>query len=290
VAVLFEDAAREFLAHHRIYTDGPDTIEYKFRVLRRHFDGHPLQEIDAHAIEVFMGARLEAGIARATLNRLRAALSVFFTWAIACGYATGPNPVRAVRKFRESAGRTRYLSAQEADRLLLAAAPHLKPIVLTALHTGGRLSEILALRWADIDLDAGVVTFRRETTKSRRTRSVPMSADLRLGLAGLRRGRPDQHVFVWNEAPLRSVRTAFAHACRQAHIEGVTFHTLRHTFSSWATMAGLDLRRLQKYLGHSTIALTERYSHLSPEYLKDGARFFGPPRATKPTRADDGDA
>ena len=59
----------------------------------------------------------------------------------------------------------------------------------------------------------------------------------------------------------------------------MTFHTLRHTFASWFMINGGDLYRLQKYLGHSTIELTQRYAHLSKDYLKAGTAFFGAPAA-----------
>ena len=78
---------------------------------------------------------------------------------------------------------------------------------------------------------------------------------------------------------MKSVRTGFLTARKAAELgKDVTFHTLRHTFASWYMMNGGDLYRLQKYLGHSTIKLTERYAHLSPDHLRDGAEFIGAPK------------
>jgi integrase len=275
--VPFEEVSRQYLAHYSIYSDDRKTMRLRLRVLGRHFVGMTLEQIDQQAIEKMIAARLAEGVAHSTVNRARAALSAIFTWAIERGIFVGPNPVKRVRKFREGPGRLRYLTPAEADRLMLAAPAHLQGIIAVALHAGARLREILTLTWADVDLTARVVTFRRETTKSRKTRTVPMSPALHVALSALRRGRPDQLVFTWNERPLRSIRTAFENACKKAGLEEIVFHTLRHTFGSWATMNGLDLRRLQKYLGHSSISQTEIYSHLSPEFMAAGARFFGPP-------------
>lgn len=276
--VPFEAAAREFLAYQRVYLHAPRHLDYVFSVLNRAFRGKRLAEVDVRAVEAFMGERFAAGIARPTLNRYRSGLSGLFTWAIARGYHAGPNPIKGVRKFRESPGRTRYLTPQEADRLVLAASAHLKPILVTALHTGGRISEVLGLLWGDVDLDAGVVTFRRETTKNHKPRSVPMSPELHAAISALRRGRRDEAVFTWNHAPLKRVRRSFERACRKAGLRDFRVHDCRHTFASWFVMNGGDIYVLREYLGHSTIALTQRYAHLSPDHLKRSVRFIGPPR------------
>lgn len=276
--VLFKEAVERFLAHHRIYSTDPRTLRSQFNVLGRTFDALPLASVDTPAIEAWMAARLDAGISRATLNRNRAALSVMFEWAVRSGLHANRNPIRGIRPFREGVGRTRYLTPDEAARLRLAAAPHLKPVIAIALDTGGRLSEVLRLRWGDVDLERRVVTYRKETTKAKRTRHVPICDGLHALLSSLRSGRPDQTVCHWQDAPLRCVRTAFETAKRKAGLgSDVWFSTLRHTFSSWAIQNGLDLNRLQKYLGHSDLSLTQRYAHLSDDYLRDGIRFIGPP-------------
>lgn len=273
--VPFSDAAREFLAHHAIYSEDRKTMRLRVRVLERYLSGLTLAQIDQAAIERMLAARLAEGVQRSTINRARAALSSIFSWAIGRGLHPGPNPVRTVRKFREGPGRTRYLTPAEADRLLLAAPAHLQGVIAVALYTGARLREILSLTWADVDLAARVMTIRRETAKSGKTRTVPIIPELHAVLSALRRGRADQLLFTWNERPLRSVRTAFESACRKAGLEEVVFHSLRHTFAAHAVMNGLDLRRLQRYLGHSTVAVTERYGHLSPQHLQEGAQFLG---------------
>lgn len=280
--MLFEEAAREFLVYHEVYSTDRKTMRLRLRVLVRHLGGMQLTQIGPAEIHRMFGERLAEGIERSTLNRLRAALSVLFNWAIERGLHPGPNPILKVRKFRESPGRTRYLTPAEADRLWLAAPAHLRGIISVALHTGGRLQEILGLSWGDLDLEARVVTFSKESAKGRKLRTVPMSPALHVILSGLRRGRPDQRVFTWRGQPLRSVRSGFEAAARKAGLQSVVFHTLRHTFSSWYVQNGGNIERLQVYLGHSTIELTQRYAHLSREVLEDGVRFIGPPRAKIP--------
>lgn len=277
----FSEVTDEFLRHRAIYSDDRRTTPSNIRILKRALGELRLTEITPTEIEAMIAARIADGVSRATINRQRATLSKFFSWAMGRGYHPGPNPVKAVVKFRESPGRTRYLTPDEAKRLVLAAAHHLKPIILTALHTGGRLSELLALRWGDVDLDRRVLVFRRETTKSRRQRVVPIDDELLSVLKAMRPGAAQEPVFDYNGRAMKNVRTAFETARHKVGLDEVHFHDLRHSFASWAVMNGLDIYRLQTYMGHSTISLTQRYAHLSGEFLQDGARFFGPPRARR---------
>ena len=272
------DVADEFLAYQRIYTEDPQTSEFNLRILKRYLGARVLVEIEPRDIEAMIAARLQDEIARSTINRQCATLSKLFSWSIERGYHPGPNPMKRIRKFRESPGRVRYLTPDEASRLELAAAHHLKPIIVAALHTGGRLNEVLSLTWGDVDFDRGLVSFRRENTKSRKERQVPLSPQLLANLKRLRPGPPDEKIFEYNGRELTSVRTAFLRACKKANLgRDVVFHTLRHTFASWFTMNGGDPYRLQRYMGHSSMTLTQRYSHLSQDYIRDGVQFIGPP-------------
>lgn len=290
----FVDLAAEFLIKHARQSRDYATHEHNCNILLRYFTGKRLSEIARTDIEGFIAHRLAEGVSRSTVNRQRACLSKMFSFAIDHGYYAGGNPVRLVKRFREPQGRIRFLSAQEAEKLMAAAADHLKPIILTALHTGGRLREILTLRWRDIDLERRIVYFDHANTKSGQQREVPMSPDLHKTLTELRveADRPCGHcgdsprlghfdglVFTFAGHAIGTVRTAFSTARIKAGLgRDVTFHTLRHTMASWFMINGGDLFRLQRFLGHSTIAITQRYAHLSPDYVQGGVAFLGPPR------------
>jgi site-specific recombinase XerD len=66
----------------------------------------------------------------------------------------------------------------------------------------------------------------------------------------------------------QSLRKAYENAVSNAKLDDVNFHTLRHTFASWAVMRGVSLKELQELLGHSSLAMTMRYAHLAPERLR----------------------
>lgn len=251
----------------------------QMRILGRYFGDLPLDQIAVLDVERFFRTRLAEGIARPTLNRQASALSVFLEWCTVRGYRSGPNPALQVRRFREGDGRDRYLTPAEADRLLLAAKEHARPVIVTALHTGGRLSEVLGLKWQHVDLLARVVTFARITTKGKmRRRHIPASEQLHRCLSTLRRGGPEDRVLLYRGRPMHDIRSSFETARDLAGLgPEVTFHTLRHTFGSWYVMNGGSLRVLQKLMGHRSIKTTERYSHLSPEHILASVRFIGPP-------------
>jgi integrase len=235
-------------------------------------------------IQDFITARLASGVSKATANRDRSMLHGIFNFAIRRSAFGGSNPGHSLKPFPESLGRLRFLSSDEVEQLLSKSAQHLKPIIICALHTGARHSEVLSLRWQDVDLAHGVIHFNRESTKSGKGRQVPIAPLLAAALrkrkmSRLRGGESRDYVFVWRGRRLRTVRTAFKKAREDAGLgREVGFHTLRHTFASWFVMNGGDLYRLQKYLGHSTIVLTQRYAHLSSEYLKNGVEFIGAPK------------
>jgi integrase len=261
-----------YVEHHAVYSRSKETAEYQVRVLAAHFGERPFESIRREDIAAFVAARKVAGLSGATINRNLAAISRM------ANLADISNPVKGVSRFRETQGRTRYLTEAEAQRLLDAASEHLKPLVFTALMTGGRFGELVALTWGDVDLDVGILWFRSRTTKSQKERIVPVSPALASMLRTVERRGINDPIFQFRGRNIRSVRTSFARARRKAGLgKDVTFHVLRHSYASWSTMNGLDPYRLQKYLGHSSMTLTARYAHLSPEYLRDGVRFFGPP-------------
>ncbi|MBI2197075.1 MAG: site-specific integrase, partial [Candidatus Rokubacteria bacterium] len=138
--------------------------------------------------------------------------------------------------------------------------PGLVQIVTVALETGMRYGEILGLTWDRVDLSRGVL--RLERTKSGKRREVPMRQAVYNLLAAMPEPRGGR---LW---PDKLIRTAFENAVTKAKLEDFRFHDCRHHFASWFMMRGGSLQALQKILGHATLAMTSRYAHLSPDYLR----------------------
>ena len=162
----------------------------------------------------------------------------------------------------------RILTRDEESKLYKTSALHLRPILTLALHTGMRLGEILGLTWAQVDSEKGLI--RVERTKSGLSRLIPINSALYEELAALRSHSPSSFLFrnAKTEKPLTSIKTAFKAACRRAGIVGLRFHDLRHTFASRLVESGADLITVKELLGHSSVKITERYTHSQGEQKK----------------------
>ena len=167
-----------------------------------------------------------------TSSRITSLLRNLYTMAITWGKAT-ENPVKKVRFARENNGRMRMLTPEEEKGLLAHCGSQLRPLVVTALHTGFRASELLSLTWEDVDFRRRVMTVRAAYAKNGESRSVPMNEVLTATLQTVRMSTSaDGPVFrTRTDEPYRSFCTAFIHAVHQASRADFTFHDLRHTFA-----------------------------------------------------------
>ena len=195
--------------------------------------------------------------------------------AITWGKAAG-NPIKKVRFARENNGRIRWLSLDEEACLLAHCGPQLRPLVLTALHTGFRRSELLSLTWHDVDFCRRVVMVQAAYAKDGAARSVPMNDVLTTTLQAIKMtAMTDGLVFCnRNGAPYKSFRTAFETAVKKAEVVDFTFHDLRHTFASRLVMSGVDLPTVKELLGHKDISMTLRYAHLSTGHKQHAVRLL----------------
>lgn len=142
------------------------------------FSGKRLSEITPWAIERYRKARAGAG-APIRVNRELAVLKTLFNKATAWGLYDGNNPVCAVRFRKEPRTRLRILEPDEEARLLAAAPEPLRTMILVGIHTGLRRSELFTLRWADVDLQHGLLTVQAAYAKSGRMRTVPLNTVVR---------------------------------------------------------------------------------------------------------------
>jgi len=245
--------------------------ELSLKALNRFFKGKALADIGPADVEGFKAKR-RTEVSDSTTNRELAFLKTIFNLAVSWGKLES-SPGARVRKLKEPPSRERVATADEIGRLLEAAGADVRPVIITALGTGMRRGEILALKWTDLDFVRGVITVR--TSKSGKPRRVPMSGNVAAALGAVpRRG---EFVFQNPETsrPIRDVKTGFLAACRRAKkdpgdekdpgIVGLRFHDLRHTFASRALELGADLVSVSKILGHSSIVMTAKYLHASGE-------------------------
>lgn len=214
--------------------------------------------------------------APSSVNRYLSALSPVLS---ACAKEWGwldSNPCERVTKGQESRGRVRFLSNDERNALLeacdLAAdTPELKIIVLLAITTGARRGEITGLKWRDIDISRKSITLH--DTKNGDTRAVPLvgvALDAVQAWGKSRPSLPDALVFPGRTPKTKNTpldfERAWQTALKRAGIEGFRFHDLRHTAASYLAMNGAGLREIADILGHKTLAMVQRYSHLTQDH------------------------
>ena len=176
--------------------------------------------------------------------------------------------VPKIRTEKEPQGRLRWLTLEEATKVLSACKKSrnaaLADLVEFSLFTGIRRGEALGLTWDRVDRARGVI--RLELTKSGRRREVPLSSNADAVLAC--RWTPEAKGYVFGSRNWNSFRSAWESALLAAGIEDLRFHDLRHTLASWLIQRGRTLREVQEALGHQTITMTMRYSHLAPDHLR----------------------
>ena len=270
--VLFEEIAKDALtyskAHKRSYSDDRQRMERILKWFRgRSAESITPQDIERHFEE---GTR-EHGWAASTVNHHRSLLSLAYQLAIR-NRKVSVNPARATKHRREDNSRVRYLTGDEEHRLREAISArwpiHILELDL-ALHTGLRRSEMYGLDWQDVDLTRRFIRVRRG--KNGDARYVRLNAVALAALAKLREGTDETGPVIRarSGAALQSPRHWFEEAVSAAAVENFHWHDLRHTFASRLAMASVGIRAIQEALGHKSIAMTVRYSHLSPDFLQD---------------------
>ncbi len=208
----------------------------------------------------------------ATMNRYIAAMSIVFSYAYKKLDWIERNPFEKVDKYKEPKGIVRYLKSEQIIRLLAACRqssnPLLYPAVLMALTTGARKNEILSLRWSDIDFPNKMAILQK--TKNGDCRSIPISDQVLPILQEMERNRGTcEYVFPpTRESPIKhhaNITHAWYAALKKADIKEFRFHDLRHTAASYLMMNNTPTVAVANLLGHKTLDMTKRYSHLSDE-------------------------
>lgn len=220
---------------------------------------------------------------QATKDRYLAFLRSLFRAAVNDWKWIGKSPTIKVRQKKEI--RVRWLTKEEATTLIQCMPDVMKPVVMFALATGLRRSNILNLEWTQIDLQRKVAWIHPEDTKGGKAIGVALN-ETACRVLKMQIGKHQQYVFVHTEAwhradgsPTEKVRkmrvddnTAWSTGLRRAGITNFRFHDLRHTWASWLIQAGVPLTALQEMGGWESIEMVQRYAHLAPNHLVEHAR------------------
>ncbi|MBT6457625.1 MAG: site-specific integrase [Gammaproteobacteria bacterium] len=206
-----------------------------------------------------------------TVNRYLAAMSAAFGIASSEWHWVKENPFAGIRREKENDSRVRFLSSEERTALLKACKESktetLYLITLLALSTGMRQSEILTLTWEQIDFERCTITLYK--TKNGEIRVVPIVglASAKLQKHGKIRSLNNPHIFPGrHQSHAHFPRKAWEAAVQRSAVKDFHFHDTRHSAASELAMNGASLHEIAAVLGHKTLAMVQRYAHLSEQH------------------------
>ncbi len=213
-------------------------------------------------------------------NRILALLSKMFTLAVSWKWRTD-NPVLGIERYQEEK-RDRWLNDEELERFwtILDAYPtHLTSYVFKFLVlTGARKGEALQATWDQFDLEKGIWTKPAHLTKQNKKEHLPLSDKALEVLNVIKKLTPQSSTYVFpgkmDGKPLQEIKTFWKRVLKEAKLENVRIHDLRHTHASHLVSSGLSLSVVGKLLGHTQASTTQRYAHLADEPLKEAANLF----------------
>lgn len=250
------------------YTGKDNCVNYRLNWWHEMLGSKVIGNINRSSIKAALKQLKDNGLAAGTLNRYKANLSSVFQFVIDEYDLIISNPCRQVKQSKEPKPPEENLSENELKKLLNAAREsrweRLYLLILMAVSTGARRSELLNLTWTDLD-------FKQKTaylgnTKNDDRRVLPLTDEVLTELKPLRQVGgflfPHPHS---NRKPFRNFDPYWYAILKDAGVK-IRFHGLRHTTGSWLAAKGVHLKAIGEILGHKTIQTTQRYVHHSTEH------------------------
>ena len=230
-------------------------------------------EITLRKMQEYIEQRKQEGITNRTINIETGTIKHLLNKAIEWGYVKY-NAIEKLKKLKEADHALRFFSKSEIKTMLKAAeGMYLHNIILFALNTGMRLSEIINLEWSAIDTQNNMIIVGKDyKTKGNKVRYIPINDTVKSVLEEQKGSR--QYVFETQDGKPRknNLGRDFRRLLRQCEIPNASFHTLRHTFASYLAMSGESLLTVKELLGHSQISTTMIYAHLSDEHKRNAVK------------------
>lgn len=241
----------------------------QLRWLDSHLRNKKLSEINRDLLEEIAEEREKEKVAPATVNNMLKVVSAILNKA-----ANDWEWIEKVSKVPmryEGNERERWLTKEEATKLLKELPTHLRDITAFSLATGLRKANVLGLRWKKVDLVKKHAFVSASQSKTGKAIPVPLNEE---AIESIRRqmGKHSEFVFTYKGKPIKKCNTAaWRKALKRAKIENFHWHDLRHTWASWHIQNGTSLYELQKLGGWSSLDMVNRYAHLNSDHLKKAA-------------------
>ncbi len=246
------------------------------RWLDRHLGGKHLMEITRDVIDRVTHARLKEGVSNATVNRMLEVVRAILRRAAKEWEWTDRTPY--IRMLPEPKRRIRWITREEAERLLEELPEHLRAMAHFTLATGLRQRNVTELSWSQVDLKKRRAWVHPDQAKARKGIGVPLNAEAMV-LLRQQQGKHPRRVFTYQGRPVKQVNTAaWKKALARTGIEDFRWHDLRHTWASWHVQGGTPLNVLQELGGWESVDMVRRYAHLAVDHLAEYADRLARPR------------
>jgi len=278
----FNKLAREYLKYSNACKS---TSSYNRDVLiiqkhaLAHFGKDLLRNITTDKIEKYIIERASR-VKESTVNRELNTIFNLFQKAVDWGLIQN-SPCKGVKKLKEKSTTVpKFLLSEEITKLLSSCPRKIYLLVYLAIYTGCRQSELFNLEWSDVDFDRKQIVIQNKEgwhTKSYKHRIIPINDRIANMLLEQKEKTQSNYIVSQDSGEKldkSKIRRTFEKAMREAGISITDFRILRHTYASHLVMQGIDIRTVQKLLGHHSIKMTEKYSHLAPDHLQSVANFL----------------
>jgi integrase len=272
----FKDLMEKYMAEYSVVNKAASSHKRDkslVKQLRSVFGDRYLTDITPAMISDYKVKRSADGVSPRTISYELTTMSHAFNIAIREWGLASANPVKKVKKERVSNTIERWLTFEEGKKLLQASPEWLQDIIVFAIHTGLRQSEILDLKWSQVDMDRRTISILEQ--KNRGVDNLPLNETAMCVLRN--RYRADTHldscVFPNTMSARKGNRlliTAFHAALKKSGVRNFRFHDLRHTFATRLIQKGVDLYTVQKLGRWKTVTMVQRYAHHHPESLRSG--------------------
>ena len=228
-----------------------------------------LRDIDQDLIESIAKKKEKTGVSFTTVNRILEIIRAMLNRAHKEWGWLESIPTIRMRKVENR--RIRWLTRQQADRLIKELPSHLKDMAAFTLATGLRESNVTQLKWSQVDLGRGHALIHSDESKTKRAIPVPLNKKA-ISTIKAQIGKNAVYVFTYHGNPVtRCNNHAWQKALERAEIEDFRWHDLRHTWASWHVQNGTPLHELQQLGGWSNYEMVLRYAHISSDHLKVAA-------------------
>lgn len=225
-----------------------------------------LVDITTDLIEHIAKEKEKTGVKASSVNRMLEIVRAILNRA--CKAWGWLDTVPTIRMRKEESKRIRWLTKEQAKRLMRELPPHLKSMAAFTLATGLRESNVTQLQWAQVDLDREHALVHPDESKTNRAIPVPLNQQA-ISIIKAEKGKNAVYVFTYQGKPVtRCNNHAWQKALKRAGIDNFRWHDLRHTWASWHVQNGTALHELQQLGGWSNYEMVLRYAHLSSDHLK----------------------